>query len=310
MDVMLGGGAPSAGGGKGSEFIKDSDSRSFMADVIEASMEVPVIVDFWAPWCGPCKQLGPILEKAVTAAKGAVKLVKVDIDQSPEISQQMRIQSIPAVYAFYQGRPLDGFQGAMPESQVKAFIEKLIKASGGQPADDGLDDAIAEGWKRLETGDLTAAASIFEQVISHAPDRADGYAGYAKYLMAVEQEEAAKELLTSAPEDLADDPLIIGVLRELELAEETADVGDLTELTQAVEANPDDLDKRFEYAIALYGSKKPEEAADQLLEIIRRDREWNEDAARKKLVEFFEAWGMTDKRTLAYRRKLSSILFS
>lgn len=314
MDVMLNGdGAPlGAPGGQAdaADVIKDSDSRGFMVDVIDASMQVPVIVDFWAPWCGPCKQLGPSLEKHVTAAKGAVRLVKIDIDKSPEIAQQMRIQSIPAVYAFFQGRPLDGFQGAVPDSQVKAFVDQLVKVSGGKPGDEGLDEAIEQAWKLLEEGQHNEAGAIFEKILSHAPDRADGYAGYAKYLIALDEVDAAKALLADVPEELKKDPKIAGVVRELELAEETAGAGDTAELQMAVDADPDNHEKRLELAIALYGKHKPEAAADQLLESIRRDRDWNDAAARKKLVEFFEAWGPTDKRTLSYRRKLSSILFS
>jgi len=303
-------GTPVGGQGGDAEVIKDSDSRSFMADVVDASMQVPVIVDFWAPWCGPCKQLGPSLEKHVTAAKGAVRLVKVDIDQSPELAQQMRIQSIPAVYAFFQGRPVDGFQGALPDSQVKAFVDQLVKIGGGKPGDDGFEEIVAQAWTLLEEGQVNEAGALFEKILSHAPDRADGYAGYAKYLIAIDEVEGARTLLDDVPEELKADPKIAGVVRELELADESAAAGDTAALAAAVEADPDDPQKRYDLAIALYGKRRPEEAADQLIEIIRRDRDWNEDAARKKLVEFFEAWGPTDKRTLAYRRKLSSILFA
>jgi putative thioredoxin len=286
--------------------IKDSSDQQFMADVIDASKDVPVIVDFWAPWCGPCKQLGPILEKVVKGAGGKVKLVKIDIDQSPQVAQQLRIQSIPAVYAFKDGRPVDGFMGALPESQVKTFVEKLV----GDNVDSPIEQAIAQAKELLEAGELDDAGSVFSQILQHEPENAIAKAGLVLVLVQKDELETARELLDQIPVNERRDQFIAGAVSAVELAEQSGDVGDLSALQAAVDANPDDHQARFDLAMAMFGARKHQDAADALLEIVRRDRTWNDDGARQQLVKFFEAWGPTDKLTVQTRRRLSSMMFS
>ena len=289
--------------------IKDGSTETFMADVIDASMETPVVVDFWAPWCGPCKQLGPILEKVVQGANGGVKLVKIDIDQNPEIAQQLRIQSIPAVFAFSGGRPVDAFQGALPESQVKAFVDKLAKAAG-TTVSSPLDDALAQAAERLDAKDYGAAASVYAQVVQHAPDNAAGIAGLTRALLGQGEVARAREVFDTLPEDARGDAEAEAAASALALAEKTAETGDRSELLARLEADPNDHAARFDLALALHAEGRNEEAIDALVEIVRRAREWNEQAARKQLLELFEALGPTDPVTVAGRRKLSAILFS
>lgn len=289
--------------------IKDGSTETFMADVIDASMETPVVVDFWAPWCGPCKQLGPILEKVVRGANGGVKLVKIDIDQNPEIAQQLRIQSIPAVFAFSGGRPVDAFQGALPESQVKAFVDKLAKAAG-TTVSSPLDDALAQAAERLDAKDYGAAASVYAQVVQHAPDNAAGIAGLTRALLGQGELARAREVFDTLPEDARGDAEAEAAASALALAEKTAETGDRGELLARLEADPNDHAARFDLALALHAEGRNEEAIDALVEIVRRAREWNEQAARKQLLELFEALGPTDPVTVAGRRKLSAILFS
>ena len=289
--------------------IKDGSTETFMADVIDASMETPVVVDFWAPWCGPCKQLGPILEKVVRGANGGVRLVKIDIDQNPEIAQQLRIQSIPAVFAFSGGRPVDAFQGALPESQVKAFVDKLAKAAG-TTVSSPLDDALAQAAERLEAKDYGAAASVYAQVVQHAPDNAAGIAGLTRALLGQGELARAREVFDTLPEDARGDAEAEAAASALALAEKTAETGDRSELLARLEADPNDHAARFDLALALHAEGRNEEAIDALVEIVRRAREWNEQAARKQLLELFEALGPTDPVTVAGRRKLSAILFS
>lgn len=289
--------------------IKDGSTETFMADVIDASMETPVVVDFWAPWCGPCKQLGPILEKVVRGANGGVKLVKIDIDQNPEIAQQLRIQSIPAVFAFSGGRPVDAFQGALPESQVKAFVDKLAKAAG-TTVSSPLDDALAQAAERLDAKDYGAAASVYAQVVQHAPDNAAGIAGLTRALLGQGELARAREVFDTLPEDARGDAEAEAAASALALAEKTAETGDRSELLARLEADPNDHAARFDLALALHAEGRNEEAIDALVEIVRRAREWNEQAARKQLLELFEALGPTDPVTVAGRRKLSAILFS
>jgi len=288
--------------------IKDATLATFAADVLDASMDTPVIVDFWAPWCGPCKQLGPLLERAVSDAKGAVRLVKVNIDDNPEIAQQLRIQSIPTVYAFKNGQPVDGFMGAVPESQIKAFIQGLIgpDGAGGEEA----DDALALANEALARHDLTTAAQIFGQILQDEPGHPKAVAGLARcYLESGDLERAKKTLGLVRPDGAADES-IRAIEAELSLKERAASSGDLAGVRAAVAANPADLQARFDLAVALEGKGAREEAISELLEIVRRDRKWNEDAARKQLVTLFEAMGPTDPRTISARRRLSSILFS
>ncbi|HYG86392.1 MAG TPA: co-chaperone YbbN [Azospirillum sp.] len=293
------------------DVIKDGSDRTFMADVIDASRDVPVIVDFWAPWCGPCKQLGPAIEKAVRAAKGAVKLVKIDTDKHPMIAQQLRVQSIPAVYAFYQGRPVDGFVGAQPESQIKTFVERLAKLGGGAGGvDDMLEDALAQAKEALDAGDATTAADIYGQILQAVPDNAAAYAGMVRSLIAAKDLERAKQMIASAPEAIAKDKDLAAAKSAIEVAEQAKNAGPLAELMEKVAHDKNDHQSRYDLAMALYAAGKRESAVDELLELVRRDRAWNEEAARKQLVKLFEAFGPTDPLTVSARRRLSSILFS
>ncbi len=306
MQEMIG---QPGGNGAAADLIKDSSTAAFVDDVVNASIDTPVIVDFWAPWCGPCKQLGPILEKVVTAARGAVKLVKIDIDKNPEIAQQLRIQSIPAVFAFAGGRPVDAFQGALPESQIKAFVDKLTATAGTTQADP-IADALAQAKEMLETDDHAAAGAIYRQIIEHDADNLAARAGLARCHVAMGELAQASEVLTAVPEDKRDDAEIAAAWSVLELAQKSAGAGDLDDLERRVAAEPGDHQARYDLALALYGAGRREAAIDQLIEIIRRDRAWNDEAARKELLQLFEAMGPTDPETAAGRRKLSAILFS
>ncbi|WP_430422470.1 tetratricopeptide repeat protein [Phenylobacterium sp.] len=286
------------------DLIKDTTDASFMADVVEASKEVPVIVDFWAPWCGPCRQLGPALEKAVTAAKGAVKLVKIDIDKNPAYAGQLRVQSIPAVFAFVDGRPVDGFMGALPDSQVKQFVDRLAKSGAGvSPA----DELLAMAKESLELGDPGGAAQAYAQVLQMDPTNVKAIGGMARVLQQAGDLEQAREVLELAPPD-AKDPDIDAVRAALALAAEAP--SETAEFEQRLARDPDDHEARLELAKALAASGKMHEAVDELIESIGRDREWNDQAARKQLLTIFEAAGHMSEVAKQGRRKLSSILFS
>nr|WP_320144399.1 thioredoxin [uncultured Cohaesibacter sp.] len=286
--------------------IKDTSTQEFMQDVIEASKSTTILVDFWAPWCGPCKQLGPDLEKAVTEAKGRVKLVKLNIDDHPAIPQQMGIQSVPAVVAFKDGRPVDGFMGVQPPSQIKAFIEK----NGTEPQADPLEEACNHANELLEAGNPVEAAQIFGAIMQQVPEHFPAVIGMIKCLLANEDIEKARSLFDSLPEKALEEQDISAVKASLELAEQSADLGDLAELQAKLEANPEDNQAQFDLAVALNGKNKREEAVDQLIAVIKRDREWNDDGARKQLLQFFESWGVMDPASVYGRRQLSSILFS
>ena len=300
MDELIGqeAGAPGA--------VVDSTTQTFTADVIDASMEQPVIVDFWAPWCEPCKTLGPTLEKIANAAQGKVKLVKVDIDQNQEIAMQMRIQSIPAVFAFKNGQPVDGFVGAQSESQVKSFVERLTGPIGPTP----VEQAMEQAQKALDGEDFNSASNIYSQVLKHAPDEAAAVAGMARSLLGMGDAAGAREVLDAVDDKLAAHADIEGARAALELAERSEESGDETELRTRLEADENDHQARYDLAMAHYAQARNEEAIDELLEIVKRARSWNEEAAREMLLQIFEALGPTHELTVAGRRKLSSILFS
>jgi putative thioredoxin len=291
------------------DLIKETTTQSFVKDVIEESRRQPVLIDFWAPWCGPCRQLTPVLEKAVRAVKGKVKLVKMNIDEHPSIPGQMGIQSIPAVIAFVGGQPADGFMGALPESQVNAFIEKLTK---GVPAigEPNIADILKEAEAVLAEGDPAGAAQIYAEALALDATNIAALAGLAKCYLTTDAIEQAKQTLAMVPESKRNDPAVKAVQAAIDLAEQAQSVGPVTELEQRIAANPLDHQARFDLATALNALGSRKEATDQLLNIVKRDRKWNEDGARKQLVQFFEAWGGADEATIDGRKRLSTILFS
>ena len=286
--------------------VKDTTTQTFVKDVIEESKRQPVLVDFWAPWCGPCKQLTPVLEKAVKSAKGKVKLVKMNIDDHPAIPGQMGIQSIPAVIAFVNGQPADGFMGALPEGQVVAFLERLTKGSVGGETKDLLKAADAA----LAEGDAAGAAEVYSHVLAEDAANVQALAGLVRAYVATDALDQARQTLAMVPEAKAGDAAVAAARAALELAEGAKNLGSLTELEQKVTANPLDHQARFDLALALNGKGRRVEALDHLIAIVKRDRTWNDDGARKQLVQFFDAWGPTDEATIEGRKRLSSILFA
>jgi putative thioredoxin len=289
------------------DVIKDGTEATFMADVIDASREVPVIVDFWAPWCGPCKTLTPALEKAVTEAKGKVRLVKVDVDQNQMIAQQLRVQSIPAVFGFVGGQPVDGFMGAQSPAQVKAFVDRLIAMSGGN---DGLEEALAAAEEMLAEGAVADAAQTFAAILAEDEGNVAALAGLARAHLALGEIERAREILALAPKGKENDPALAAARAQVELAEASAGAGDTGELATALERDPDDHQARYDLALAQLAANDQAAAIDTLLELFRRDREWNEGAAKTQLIKIFDSLGPKSEAAQKGRRRLSSMIFA
>ena len=292
------------------DLIKDTTEATFMADVVEASQTTPIIVDFWAPWCGPCKTLGPMLEDAVRAAKGAVKMVKINVDEAQGIAGQLQIQSIPTVYAFYKGQPIDGFQGALPQSEILAFIDKVIKASGGEAPGDTLADAVEAADEMLAEGATADAAQTFAAILDEDDKHAGAYGGLVRAHIAMGDLDQAEALLNGAPIEISKAPELEAAHAQLVLARQAADAGPVAELTEQVEANPQDHQARFDLAQALYANGDAEGAVTHLLTLFGKDRDWNDGAAKAQLFTIFEALKPNDPIVLNGRRKLSSMIFA
>jgi putative thioredoxin len=296
--------APTAAPGTDA-LIKDTTTAGFRQDVIAESMKQPVLVDFWAPWCGPCKQLTPVIEKAVMAAAGKVKLVKMNIDEHPAIAGQLGIQSIPAVICFAQGQPVDGFMGAQPESQIKAFIDRVAGPAGPSP----IEQALEEAGRLAGEGDLQGAGELYAAILGQEPENLAAIGAFAKLHVDVGDVEGAKRVLALVPAGKENDPALAGARAAVELAQQAEALGDAADLERRIAANPDDHQARFDLAVALAARGRKVEAAEHLVEIVKRDRAWTDDGARKQLLQFFEAWGPADPASIAGRRRLSAVLF-
>ena len=289
--------------------VKEVSEATFMQDVVEASKERPVIVDFWAPWCGPCKTLGPQLEEAVRAANGAVTMAKVNVDENQAIAGQMQVQSIPTVFAFSNGQPVDGFQGAVSASEIKAFVDRVVAANGGE-VESGLDSAVASAEQMLDDGDFEAAIETFSAILEEDANNIKSYIGLIKCHIALGDLDQAEAILNGIPLEISQSPEIEAVHAQIELAKQARDAGPINELALLVEKNPDDNDARFKLAQALHGAGQVEDAVDQLLELFKRDREWNDGAAKAQLFTIFEALEPNNEIVLNGRRKLSSLIFA
>ena len=303
--LELGGQTPPA-----ADLIKDVSEADFMAEVIEASQSVPVIVDFWAPWCGPCKTLGPALEAAVTKAGGAVKMAKVNVDENQMIAGQLRVQSIPTVYAFWNGQPVDGFQGAIPASEIDAFVARVVEAAGGEVSDGGLAEAIEAAEQMLEEGAAADAAQTFAAILQEDPNNAAAYGGLVRAHILLDELDQAEAILNGAPAEISDAPELEAARAQLELAHQAQEAGPVAELRSAVAADPENHQARFDLALALHAAGEAEEAVEQLLDLFQRDRDWNDGAAKQQLFTVFEALKPNDPVVLNGRRKLSSMIFA
>ena len=293
----------------GRSLIKEVSEATFMQDVVEASKEKPVIVDFWAPWCGPCKTLGPQLEEAVNSANGAVTMAKVNVDENQMIAGQMQVQSIPTVFAFVDGQPVDGFQGAVSASEIKAFVERVVAANGGE-AESGLDSAITSAEQMLEEGDLEAAIETFSAILQEDSNNLKSFIGLIKAHLALGELDQAEAILNGMPSEISRNPEVESLHAQIELAKQALDAGPINELTQLVDQNSDDHESRFRLAQALHGAGQVEDAVNHLLELFKRDREWNDGAAKSQLFVIFEALEPNDAIVLNGRRKLSSLIFA
>jgi putative thioredoxin len=292
------------------DLIKDGSEATFMADVVDASQTVPVIVDFWAPWCGPCKTLGPMLEDAVRAAKGAVKMVKINVDEAQGIAGQLQIQSIPTVYAFWKGQPVDGFQGAQPGSEITAFVNRVVKSGGGETVEDTLNDAVVAAEEMLSEGAAVDAVQTFAAILGEDPAHAGAYGGLVRARIAMDDLDQAEAILNGAPAEISSSPELEAAHAQLQLARQAADAGPVADLRTAVDANPDDHQARFDLAQALQATGDTEAAVDELLNLFGRNGEWNDGAAKKQLFTIFDALKPNDPIVLNGRRRLSSMIFA